>query len=228
MAGLAQSGPLDSLANLVVSRPDTVLTALGLAASVAAWLIDRYWLRRKLIAYRVHLDRHIDLTHGPDDADLKLLRGGNVVKHASMTLVRIRNAGSLDIRKQDITSTLRLKFPGRAVIGVDVPEANPGTLQTVIRKGYQIRADEIILPSFTLNRKDRFKLLVLLEGKGNDPVVGECLIDGGKITSESNRVGPSRRSLAFGAGQCGRALRAREHRGTTPGGQPHPGSHRLR
>lgn len=201
MPVLAQSSPLDSLRDLAASHLDAVITAVTFVAAVLAWLIDRYWLRRKLIAYRVHLDQHIDLTHAPDDADLKLLRGGKAVQRASMMLVRVRNAGSLDIHQRDVTSPLTLTFPGREVVGVDVPEANPAALRNVIRVGISAAANTITLPEFTLNKKDRFKLLVLLDGQGQDPVVGECRIDGGNIVSESNRVGPSRRSLAFG-GTC--------------------------
>src|SRR5262245_62744530 len=95
--------------------PAALLTACTLVATIAGWLIDRYWTRRKRIIYRVQLNTPIGMT--PRDArsivELQLQRAGGIVSNASLTLLRIRNGGSLDIKAADVEQPLTFTFEGR-------------------------------------------------------------------------------------------------------------------
>jgi len=186
--------------------PAALLTACTLVATIAGWLIDRYWTRRKRIIYRVQLNTPIGMT--PRDArsivELQLQRAGGIVSNASLTLLRIRNGGSLDIKAADVEQPLTFTFEGREVIGVEIPqaEASPRALREMLLRepGIQATGNKLVLPRVPLNKKDRFKLLVLLSGTG-DSVHGDGFITGGRVARDPRRRGPSTRTLAYG-GAC--------------------------
>jgi phosphate transport system substrate-binding protein len=190
---------LNVMPRLNIDLP-TLLTAGGLVVTVVGWLIGRYWTRRKL-TYRVHLDTPISMTphHTRDMVDLKFQRAGREVPDASLALLRVKNGGGLDIKREDIERPLTFTFKGREVIGFEIPEAKPLTLKEMILEdpGPMIRGDRITLPKIPLNKRDRFKLLVLLSGAGT-AVKGDGYISGGRVARDAPRGGPSTRSLLFG------------------------------
>jgi len=90
-------------------------------------------------------------------------------------------------------------FKGREVIGFEIPEAKPATLREMLLEdpGPLISGEKITLPKIPLNKRDRFKLLVLLSGTGS-AVKGDGYISGGRVARDAPRGGPSTRSLLFG------------------------------
>jgi len=111
----------------------------------------------------------------------------------------VKNGGSLDIKREDMERSLTFTFKGREVIGFEIPEAKPLTLKDMIIEdpGPVIGGEKISLPKIPLNKRDRFKLLVLLSGTGNT-VKGDGYISGGRVARDAPRGGPSNRSLLFG------------------------------
>jgi phosphate transport system substrate-binding protein len=134
-------------------------------------------------------------------ATLEVRRDGEVVPDASLALLRIRNAGSLDISEEHFDAPLYFTFGGRKVVGVGItPDTRTSHTEMILAQKDVTDKNKLVLPKFSLNRRERFKLVVLLTGnKGNGGVAGDCHMKGGKIVRDSNRVGQSKRSLVLGA-----------------------------
>lgn len=165
------------------------------------WAVDRSWIRRGKVTYRVHLDTTVDVT--PPDAvglfELEVLRAGQRVEGASIALIRIRNQGSTNVDEGDIINPLRLTFPGRTVLSTAVVDATPSSLRNVVEEaGLTDEQQDLVLPKLALNRRDSYKVLVLLQG-GGVGVEGRAYIKGADFVHDPGRIAPSRRSLALGA-----------------------------
>jgi phosphate binding protein len=178
---------------------DTAISAVGLAVTLIIWVVDRFVSERRRINYRVHLNTKIGVT--PRSAaglvDLELRRGGVVVPDASIALIRVKNAGRLEVTEQDIAAPVSFTFPGRTVMGVDVVESSPPVLRDMILRdqGPTIVGEKLELPVVPLNRRDRFKLLVLLSGNGTD-VRASGFVRGGVVERDNDRQ--RNRGLVFG------------------------------
>lgn len=187
----------------IISNPSTFISAAGLAVTVLFWLVDRFWVRRKCIAYRVHLDTPISLQPNAawNIADpLEVRWNGEVVPNPSLTLLRIRNAGGLDISSHDIEVPLTFKFDERNVVGFKITEPRPPELRDLISRNQGPQRTEeggVALPKIPLNKKDQFKLLVLLSGEKKG-VTGGGFVRGGQVVRDIDRRGPVTRSLALG------------------------------
>jgi phosphate transport system substrate-binding protein len=177
-----------------------VITLLvTIALSVAAW-----WLKRKRISYRVHLDTPIGIepARGSSLIDVELKNRGKPVDKPSFALVRIMNTGNAAIRVLDFEAPLRLDFAGRQVVDVEVIEADR-VLRRMLDDDQSwppVGSDSLVLPKVPLNRKHRIKLLVLLSGEP-DPAVKpsvscEAFLSGGRVVHDTTTGdGPSRRSM---------------------------------
>ncbi len=175
-----------------------------LGALAVAW-ISASIVQRRRIAWRDHLDVPINLA--PKEArrietwgDGNIHLDGEEVSDPSLVLLRIRNAGLINIGKNDIRRPLMFTFPGRVVRDLAVREAR-GVTEEMIRPPNNpllaVDGNRIRLPPLPMKRNDRFKLLVLLSGT-NKGVQGRGFIRGGRVVRETRRRGPGTRNLAFG------------------------------
>ncbi|BDM67357.1 phosphate-binding protein [Streptomyces nigrescens] len=157
---------------------ETILTAAGLVATAVVWAVERFLPGRKRIGYRVQMDTAIGMN--PQDAhslvQLRLLRQDQEVNEATLALLRFENDGGKDIVRQDYQEPLTVEFAGRTVIGVEVPDAHPTDLVGMLtRNGGGLRHDggRLFIPKVPLNKRNHFKLLVLLSATdtrtGADP-----------------------------------------------------------
>ncbi|MGF1647634.1 MAG: substrate-binding domain-containing protein [Kineosporiaceae bacterium] len=176
------------------------LAAAGLVLVIALWLVDRFWVRRNRLSYRVQLDTAVGVApQGAEAFGLQVVGPDGPVDDASIALVRIRNVGSGDIAPDEFASPLTLEFPGRTVQGFDVTQPTPPDLQDVLATvPKDARGDRLVIDPFPLNRGHSFKLLVRLAGRVGE-VRASTYLKGGRLTYDSNRAAPSYRSLAFGA-----------------------------
>ncbi|MBL7497341.1 substrate-binding domain-containing protein [Frankia sp. CNm7] len=178
---------------------DTFLSALGLTGALIGWLLNRYVGQRRRVTYRVHLNTKIGVTPQPvaGMVDLEVRRAGAVVPDGSLALLRVKNAGRQDVTRADVASPLTITFPGRTVVGVEVIEPSPPVLRDMILRspGPTIDGEKVELPAVPLNRRDRFKLLVLLSGEGSDVRV-DGFIRGGRVERDTDRR--RNRGLIFG------------------------------
>ncbi|MFE0190856.1 substrate-binding domain-containing protein [Streptomyces sp. NPDC058989] len=195
---------------------ETILTAAGLVATAVVWAVERFLPGRKRIGYRVQMDTAIGMN--PQDAhslvQLRLLRQDQEISDATLALLRFENDGGKDIVRQDYQEALTVEFAGRTVIGAEVPDANPTDLVRMLtRNGGGLRHDggRLFIPKVPLNKRNHFKLLVLLTGSDTDqgPEGGRAgsatgavtvggFISGGRIRRNAQRWGPRKLSLALG------------------------------
>ncbi|MEJ2852117.1 MULTISPECIES: substrate-binding domain-containing protein [unclassified Saccharothrix] len=171
--------------------------------SLAAW-----WVKRKRISYRVHLDTPIGIApaRGSNLIDVELKNRGKAVDKPSFALVRIMNTGSAAIRPGDFAAPLRLDFAGRRVVDVEVVEADRAVLRMFDEDASwpPVGKNALVLPKVPLNRKHRIKLLVLLSGepdpKVKPAVACEAFLVGGRVVHDTTTGdGPSRRSMWLAA-----------------------------
>jgi phosphate transport system substrate-binding protein len=177
----------------------TILTTL--VAILVTWAVTSF-LQRKRIAWRDYLDAPVNLD--PKEASRvsswKILCEDKEVTDPSLVLLRIRNAGIVDITDGDFTSTLEFSFHGRQIRGSDVIECNGESEYKVLpleNRNKAVGCDRIKLSEFSMNRGDRITLLVLLSGAASGVGVNGH-IHGGKIIREPPRRGPRTRTLVFG------------------------------
>ena len=160
---------------LITSNGVGVLVAvLALILSAGTWLVDRYWTRRK-VAYRAHLDTPIEMRphEAQGMATLEVRRNEELVSDASLALLRIRNAGSLDIREEDFDTSLSFTFGSRKVVGVGISEdTRTGHTEKILKQRDVTDENKLALPKFSLNRGEHLKLIVLLAGQGARAVFG--------------------------------------------------------
>jgi len=177
----------------------TILTTL--VAILVTWAVTSF-LQRKRIAWRDYLDAPVNLD--PKEASRvsswKILCEDQEVTNPSLVLLRIRNAGIVDITDGDFTSTLEFGFHGRQIRGSDVIECNGESEYKVLpleNRSKAVGCDRIKLAEFSMNRGDRITLLVLLSGAARGVGV-KGHIHGGKVIHEPPRRGPRTRTLVFG------------------------------
>jgi ABC-type phosphate transport system substrate-binding protein len=193
------SQPIDTLTD-----PQNILTVVGILMSAGFVVFDWFWRSRKVLAYRVQLDTPISVI--PEDArdldiQLRLERSGTEISDASLVLLRVTNGGSQHIVEADISEPLSFLFPGRDVIGVEIPETEPSAIRNMLQNngGLRHEGNRLAVPRIPLNRKHHFKLLVLLSGSGSG-VRPDGYLRGGKIQKGAGHwTGPSRGVLAAGA-----------------------------
>ncbi len=108
---------------------ETVIAAIALIGTVVAWLVDRYILRRKRLVYRVQVDAPIGVFPGEDKTqrmvDVEVRHQGAVVPDPSIVLLRLDNAGGMDIDPHDMHEKVSFAFPDRKIVGLEVTEAKP-------------------------------------------------------------------------------------------------------
>jgi|GEM_PF-2504293 ABC-type phosphate transport system substrate-binding protein len=187
-------------ATVAYESAEVWLAAAGLLLVIVLWLVDRFWVRRNRLSYRVQLDTAVGVSpQGAEVFGLQVVGPDGPVNDASIALVRVRNAGSGDIAPDEFASPLTLEFPGRTVQGFDVTQTTPPDLldvMTTVPK--QARGERLVIDPFPLNRGHGFKLLVRLTGRASE-VRASTYLKGGRLTYDSGRTAPSYRSLAFGA-----------------------------
>ncbi|TDC74922.1 PstS family phosphate ABC transporter substrate-binding protein [Streptomyces hainanensis] len=177
-----------------------VIAVVGTLVSLLGILTRRYWPAQKRIGWRAQLNLPIPMI--PEEArghvELRLLHMGREVPDASIALLRVENAGSSTISREDIQDPLTFVFEGRTILAVEVPETSEPAIANMLtrNRGLSDFAEgRVRLPRVPLNRRDHFKLLVLLTGSGTG--VGlHGFISGGRITEGHWR----RRTQAFTIG----------------------------
>ncbi|MEU3961260.1 substrate-binding domain-containing protein [Streptomyces buecherae] len=185
---------------MAVPDTETILAAAGLVLTGAVWAVERFLPGRKRIGYRVQMDTAVSMNPqaAHDIVQLRLLLNEQEVTDATVALLRVENDGSKDIVRHDYQEPLVVEFPGRTIQAVTVTETDASLRSMLTRNnGLRVAGDRLTLPKVPLNRRDHFKLLVLLTGDG-DQVTMVGFLSGGSIRRNTQRRGPSKLSLALG------------------------------
>jgi phosphate transport system substrate-binding protein len=178
-----------------------VLLVTATLGTLAAYVTGRLIFDRRRLSIRILSDSPLtvslpDLPSGSET----VIHKGHQIHDASLVLLRVANTGSGPIDRHDIDHALRFRFPGRAIVGVEVPSAHPNVLRTIIFD--QLKRDdlvdmsesELVVPRIPLNRRENFTLLVLLSGKETGVQV-RGLLRGGRIVWETHSRRLSRLAL---------------------------------
>lgn len=167
-----------------------VIALAGALISLIAVVTRRYGPAQKRLGWRVQMDRPIRMM--PEMArglvDLRLFRDGREVPDATIALVRVENAGPSDISQHDVHGHLSVVFEDRTVLAAKVDEvSNDGIRNTLTTDGLTTEnGNTLTLPRVPLNRRDHFKVLVLLAGAGTK-VTLRGFIHGGRIVHGHGR-----------------------------------------
>jgi ABC-type phosphate transport system substrate-binding protein len=185
---------------------ETVIALITLIGTVIAWVLDRYLLRRKRLVYRVQVDAPIGVFPSSHMVDVEVRYQGAVVPDPSIVLLRVDNAGGIDIEPQDIHEKVSFAFPDRKIVGLEVTEAKPEALGQLLQRELEsenfIETSKLIVPKTAINRGDSFKFLLVLSGRGEGVTHSGYLAGGstgGGVYHEPRPRGPGRRTLIFGA-----------------------------
>ncbi|WP_158292949.1 MULTISPECIES: PstS family phosphate ABC transporter substrate-binding protein [Kribbella] len=185
---------------------ETVIAAIALIGTVIVWLVDRYFLRRKRLVYRVQVDAPIGVFPSSHMVDVEVRYQGAVVPDPSIVLLRVDNAGGMDIEPHHMHEKVSFAFPDRKIVGLEVTEAKPEALGQMLQRQLDsenfIETSKLILPRTAINRGDSFKFLLVLSGRGDGVTHSGYLAGGsagGGVYHEPRPRGPGRRTLMFGA-----------------------------
>lgn len=144
----------------------TILTTF--VAVLITWAVTSFQQRKRL-TWRDYLDAPVNLD--PQQASRvsswKILCQGEEVVNPSLVLLRLRNAGLVEIADEDFTSALEFSFPDRQIRGSDIIECNGENEYKVLplaNREAAVGSDRIKLDKFSMNRGDRITLLFLLSG----------------------------------------------------------------
>lgn len=191
--------------DLSVFAPETSISGIALLVTIAIWVADRYVVRRRRLVYRIQVDQSIGVT--PKTAHMVAVEfryRGDVVHDPSIVLVRVDNNG-MDIEPGHIEQELEFRFPGRTITGLDVTEADPPAIGTILEERLDsadfIGTSRLVVPKTAINRGDSFKFLLVMSGTGTGVEHGGYLVGGvgGGVYHEPRPKGPGRRSLIFGS-----------------------------
>ncbi|NUT52573.1 MAG: hypothetical protein HOV94_35585 [Saccharothrix sp.] len=125
--------------------PGPVLLAIGLL--FATPLIDRLFVRRKRLGFRVLYNSRIglgpeQLHDGTDPNSPQLRELVRVLDRMSIVVIRIRNTGSYDIDGDDFDRPLTFTFGERVVWNARVSEAGSEEMKAEIRRSLQFFGSE--------------------------------------------------------------------------------------
>jgi ABC-type phosphate transport system substrate-binding protein len=180
----------------------TILTTF--VAVLITWAVTSFQQRKRL-TWRDYLDAPVNLD--PQQASRvsswKILCQGEEVEDPSLVLLRLRNAGLVEIADEDFTSVLEFSFPGRQIRGSDIIECNGEDEYKVLplaNREAAVGQERIKLDRFSMNRGDRITLLFMLSGSAQGVQVDGHVHGGGRrnIIHEPPRRGPATRTLIFG------------------------------
>jgi len=185
---------------------ETVIAAVALIGTVVVWLVDRYFLRRKRLVYRVQVDAPIGVFPSSHMVDVEVRHQGDVVPDPSIVLLRVDNAGGMDIEPHHMHEKVSFAFPDRKIVGLEVTEAKPEALGEMLQRQLDsesfIETSKVLVPRIAINRGDSFKFLLVLSGRGEGVTHSGYLAGGsagGGVYHEPRPRGPGRRTLMFGA-----------------------------
>jgi phosphate transport system substrate-binding protein len=155
-------------AQLALGRGGVLGLIAVLAVTLTATIVDQARARRrKVLSCRVRIDTNFDQDSIDRGQIVTLQRPDRTaIRNAGFVVARIKNMGRTAIKETDYLRPLRISFPGREVVTVDVTESDPPDLADRIPGDpeFQVVPDGILLPKIPLARDASFKLVIVLSG----------------------------------------------------------------
>lgn len=136
---------MQSLAEILSSDSGSLVLGLAALVAMAAPFVDRYFIRRRRLAFRVLYNSKIGLSpidlhdgeNGSAQADPQLERTARLLSRMSVVVIRIRNTGGFDIAPEDFEIPLSFTFGNRIVWDARVSDATDDGLRQHVRDGLE-------------------------------------------------------------------------------------------
>ncbi|WP_020641222.1 PstS family phosphate ABC transporter substrate-binding protein [Amycolatopsis balhimycina] len=136
---------MQSLAEILSSDSGSLVLGLAALVAMAAPFVDRYFIRRRRLAFRVLYNSKIGLSpidlhdgeNGSAQADPQLERTARLLSRMSVVVIRIRNTGGFDIAPDDFEIPLSFTFGSRIVWDARVSDATDDGLRRHVREGLE-------------------------------------------------------------------------------------------
>lgn len=170
----------------------------ALSAALAAFGFDRYQGWRRISwseVYNGPINKHINSRQSPGMWEIHWQ--GRQISEGSLVILEVRNSGVQTLEPEHFAVPLHFTFHGRKVVHFKVRDTN-ASLEAALRPqpvSPARQSDTIGLPTFTLNRRERFRLLVLLEDDGagagvpvKPAVTSDGKLKGGRIKRTAGRA----------------------------------------
>jgi len=193
----------ESIAAAVVRQTGVIVLIVTFVLAVATTVWMRIRERRaKVLSCRIRINARFEFAQADAGEMLELkIPGATAVEDPGMVVVRVKNLGGAAIEPEDYLTPLRLRFPGREVVSVDVTASDPPRLQDDVARHPDFLTDlgSITLPKVRLAPDESFNVVTVLSGTR----IGERYavnVDGqlrsGQITPESTIPWIRRRTIA--------------------------------
>jgi phosphate transport system substrate-binding protein len=192
------------------------VAAVSLVAALVPLLALILPAGRKRILYRVSLDAPVSVLPGQVGRTefglgIKVLHDGTELVNPSLVLIRVKNAGRRVISRRDWEVPLHCRFGGRTVVAAEVTTARDKSLMSLVMPtpaasepgvvddsadherastgAHQTDATctYLVTRPFGLNRREWFRLLVLVAETGDGVQVRGRLEDGHIVKDHTNR-----------------------------------------
>ncbi|MEV6827306.1 substrate-binding domain-containing protein [Amycolatopsis sp. NPDC051102] len=145
---------MQSLAEILSSDSGSLVLGLAALVAMAAPFVDRYFIRRRRLAFRVLYNSKIGLSpidlhdgeNGSAQADPQLARTARLLSRMSVVVIRIRNTGGFDIAPGDFEIPLSFTFGSRIVWDARVSDATDDGLRRHVREGLEFFTRETPQP----------------------------------------------------------------------------------
>jgi phosphate transport system substrate-binding protein len=136
---------MQSLAEILSSDSGSLVLGLAALVAIAAPFIDRYFIRRRRLTFRVLYNSKIGLSpidlhdgeNGSAQADPQLERTARLLNRMSVVVIRIHNTGGFDIAPGDFEIPLSFTFGSRIVWDARVSDATDDGLRQHVRDGLE-------------------------------------------------------------------------------------------
>ena len=145
---------MQSLAEILSSDSGSLVLGLAALVAMAAPFVDRYFIRRRRLAFRVLYNSKIGLSpidlhdgeNGSAQADPQLVRTAQLLSRMSVVVIRVRNTGGFDIAPEDFEIPLSFTFGSRIVWDARVSDATDDGLRQHVRDGLEFFTRETTAP----------------------------------------------------------------------------------
>ncbi|SEF27122.1 ABC-type phosphate transport system, substrate-binding protein [Amycolatopsis pretoriensis] len=136
---------MQSLAEILSSDSGSLVLGLAALVAIAAPFIDRYFIRRRRMTFRVLYNSKIGLSpidlhdgeNGSAQAAPQLEQVARLLDRMSIVVIRVHNTGSFDIAPSDFEIPLSFTFGSRIVWDARVSDATDDGLRQHVRDGLE-------------------------------------------------------------------------------------------
>ena len=195
--------PVSVVVDWLLDRQGIFGLVAALLLSVGLTVFNQWQIRRrKVLSFRVRFNSPLGFDPPDAGAVARLVdQSDKPIPDPGLVVARVKNVGHTSITPVDYEE-LKLVFPGRRAMTVEITEARPSGLAAALGKHqWKLGQEAIDLPRAHLNRDSEYKVVVLLSNTGAGPKPDAMAIGymhDGDIVTDADSL-RTRRSTIIGA-----------------------------